>query len=90
MMPFGSYQLYQIERPKSAAEIRRADEQRGEMSLIFSSAWLYAARPAGALLALAGRRGPGVRSRQTAQFRRAASSPSPAAADHCDQAAARC
>ena len=30
-MPYQSYQIYQAERPKSAAEIRRADEQLGHM-----------------------------------------------------------
>jgi hypothetical protein len=29
MMPYQTYQLYQIERPKSAAEIRAADERAG-------------------------------------------------------------
>jgi len=29
MMPYQAYQLYQIERPKSAAEIRIADERAG-------------------------------------------------------------
>jgi hypothetical protein len=32
MMPYQSYQIYQAERPKSAAEIRRADEQLGHMA----------------------------------------------------------
>jgi hypothetical protein len=32
MMPYQAYQLYQIERPKSQAEIRRADEQLGRMA----------------------------------------------------------
>jgi hypothetical protein len=32
MMPYQVYQLYQIERPKSRAEIRRADEQLGHMA----------------------------------------------------------
>ena len=32
MMPYQAYQLYQIERPKTPAEIRRADEQRGRMA----------------------------------------------------------
>lgn len=32
MMPYQAYQLYQIERPKSRAEIRRADEQLGHMA----------------------------------------------------------
>lgn len=46
MMPYGAYQQYQIERPKSAAEIRRANEQMGELSRTLSSAWLGATRPA--------------------------------------------
>ena len=32
MMPYQAYQLYQVERPKSRAEIRRADEQVGCMA----------------------------------------------------------
>ena len=32
MMPYQAHQLYQTERPKSLAEIRRADEQRGRMA----------------------------------------------------------
>jgi hypothetical protein len=32
MMPYQAYQLYQIERPKSRAEVRRADEQLGRMA----------------------------------------------------------
>jgi hypothetical protein len=32
MMPYQAYQLYQIERPKSRAEILRADEQLGRMA----------------------------------------------------------
>ena len=32
MMPYQAYQLYQIERPKSRAEIRAADEQLGRMA----------------------------------------------------------
>ena len=32
MMPYQAYQLHQIERPKSRAEIRRADEQLGHMA----------------------------------------------------------
>jgi hypothetical protein len=32
MMPYQTYQLYQIERPKSRAEIRRADEQLGRIA----------------------------------------------------------
>jgi hypothetical protein len=47
MMPYQVYQLYQAERTKTAAEIRRADEQLGELSQAFSSAWQHAARPQG-------------------------------------------
>lgn len=32
MMPYQAYQLHQIERPKSRAEIRRADQQLGLMA----------------------------------------------------------
>lgn len=32
MMPYQTYQLYAIERPKSAAEIRRADEYAGRIA----------------------------------------------------------
>ena len=32
MMPYQAYQLYQIERPKSRAEIREADERLGHMA----------------------------------------------------------
>ena len=39
MMPYQSYQIYQAERPKSAAEIRRADEQLGHMAE--NVAWLW-------------------------------------------------
>ena len=56
MMPYSTYQLYQIERPKSAAEVRRADEQLGEISRTLSTAWHRASRPTGAVLALLGRR----------------------------------
>lgn len=53
MMPYQVYQLYQAERPKTAAEIRRADEQLGELSRAFSSAWQHATRPQAVLRALA-------------------------------------
>jgi hypothetical protein len=32
MMPYQAYQLYQIERPKSRAEIREADERLGRVA----------------------------------------------------------
>ena len=54
MMPYQVYQLYQAERTKTAAEIRRADEQLGELSRAFSSAWRHATRPQAVLRALAG------------------------------------
>jgi hypothetical protein len=39
MMPYQSYQLYQAERVKTAAEIRHADEQLGELAQSLSSLW---------------------------------------------------
>ena len=54
MMPYQVYQLYQAERTKTAAEIRRADEQLGELSRALSSAWQHATRPKAALRALLG------------------------------------
>ncbi len=90
MMPYGAYQQYQIERPKSAAEVRRANEQMGELSRTLSSAWRDATRPAGTLLALAERRRTRDRARQTAPARLALSEPQTTAAGHCDRATARC
>jgi hypothetical protein len=52
MMPYQAYQLYQAERTKTAAEIRRADEQLGELSQVLSSAWQHAAWPKGMVRAL--------------------------------------
>jgi hypothetical protein len=45
MMPYQSYQSYQVERPKTAAEIRRADEQLGHMAENVSWLWQRATRP---------------------------------------------
>jgi hypothetical protein len=45
MMPFQSYQLFQAERPKAAAEIRRADEQLGHMAENVAWLWQHAIRP---------------------------------------------
>ena len=45
MMPYQSYQSYQAERPKTAAEIRRADEQLGRMAENVSWLWQRATRP---------------------------------------------
>ncbi len=44
-MPYHSYQIYQAERPKTAAEIRRADEQLGHMAETVSWLWCRATRP---------------------------------------------
>ena len=54
MMPYQAYQLYQAERTKTAAEIRRADEQLGEFSRALSSAWHQATRPKAVLRVLQG------------------------------------
>lgn len=51
MMPYQVYQLYQAERTKTAAEIRRADDQLGELSRALSSAWRHASRPKAVLRA---------------------------------------
>jgi hypothetical protein len=51
MMPYQFYQLYQAERTKTAAEIRRTDEQQGELSRALSSAWHHATRPIAVLRA---------------------------------------
>ncbi len=39
MMPYQSYQLYQAGRVKTAAEIRRADEQLGQLAQSLSYLW---------------------------------------------------
>jgi len=45
MMPYQSYQLHQAERAKTAAEIRRADDQLGHMAENVSWVWQHATRP---------------------------------------------
>ena len=45
MMPYQPYQVYQAERTKTAAEIRRADEQLGQMAANMSRRWRRATRP---------------------------------------------
>ena len=45
MMPYQVYQLYQAERPKSAAEIRRADDQLGRAAESVSRLWCRATQP---------------------------------------------
>ena len=47
MMPYQVYQLYQVERPKSAAEIRRADEQLGRAAQGMANLWCWAAESIG-------------------------------------------
>ncbi len=39
MMPYQSYQLYQAGRVKTAAEIRRTDEQLGQLAQSLSYLW---------------------------------------------------
>jgi len=39
MMPYQAYRLYQIERPKTRAEVRRADEQLGRMAESVTALW---------------------------------------------------
>ncbi len=45
MMPYQTYQIFQAERPKTAAEIRRADEQLGHLAVNVSRLWQHATRP---------------------------------------------
>jgi hypothetical protein len=49
MMPYQVYQLYQAERPKSPADIRRIDEQLGRAAQSRSRLWRRAAKPIGIL-----------------------------------------
>ena len=49
MMPYQSYQIYQAERPKTAAEVRRSDDQLGHMAASVSWLWCRATRPIGLL-----------------------------------------
>ena len=51
MMPYQSYLIYQAERPKTTAEIRRADDQLGHMAANVSWLWRRATRPMAALRA---------------------------------------
>ena len=51
MMP---YQLYQIERAKSATEIRRADKQLGLMAEAVSRLWHRVTQPIAAMRACSG------------------------------------
>jgi hypothetical protein len=45
MMPYDTYQLYQVERAKSPAEIRHADEQAGRLASAASSLFRGITRP---------------------------------------------
>jgi hypothetical protein len=44
MMPLDSYRLYQVERPKSARETQRADEQAARFAAAVSWPFLAIAR----------------------------------------------
>ena len=45
MMPYDIYRLYQIERAKSPAEVRRADEQAARLASAASSLFRGITRP---------------------------------------------
>ena len=45
MMPYDNYRLYQIERAKSPAEVRRADEQAAGVASAVSSLFRGITRP---------------------------------------------
>ncbi|HSR83084.1 MAG TPA: hypothetical protein VLM11_02775 [Streptosporangiaceae bacterium] len=44
MMPYQTYRLYDIQRPKSAAEIRSADERAGRIAAAIAELLLPLAR----------------------------------------------
>ena len=44
MTPYQSYQVFQAERPKTVTEIRRADEQLGQLAENVSWLWQHAIR----------------------------------------------
>ena len=54
MMPYQAYQLYQIERPKSRAEIREADERLGHMAKSVTALRERMAQPVTRALSLLG------------------------------------
>jgi hypothetical protein len=59
MMLYEACRLYQIERPKSRAEILRAEEQLGRMAESVTALWVRACRPiAACALSLRGYRQP--------------------------------
>jgi len=45
MMPYDTYRLYQVERAKSSAEVRRADEQAARVASAASSLFRGITRP---------------------------------------------
>jgi hypothetical protein len=45
MMPYDSYKLYEVQRPKSATEIRCADEQLGRFAALVSGLFRSITRP---------------------------------------------
>jgi hypothetical protein len=45
MMPYDTYRLYQIERTKSPAEVRHADEQAARLASAASSLFRSITRP---------------------------------------------
>ena len=58
MMPYQFHQLYEAERTKNPAEVRRADEQLGRMAEGMSRLWRRATRPTATMrVTLHGRRG---------------------------------
>ena len=57
MMPYQFHQLYEAERTKNPAEVRRADEQLGRMAEGMSRLWRRATRPTATMrVTLHGRR----------------------------------
>jgi hypothetical protein len=55
-MPYDTYRLYQIQRPKSPCEVQRADEQAARLASAISSLFRGFRRPASHSEAASGRR----------------------------------
>jgi hypothetical protein len=45
MVPYDTYRIYQIERAKSPAEVRRADQQAAQLACALSSLFRGLTRP---------------------------------------------
>jgi hypothetical protein len=58
MVPYNTYRIYQIERAKSPAEVRRADQQAAQLASALSSLFRGITRPVRRAAAIPGRGAP--------------------------------